>query len=135
MELNLQQRKKALSAKIPEMENTLRVVQFLQQRRLKKLGQPIPASLTGGDGDADEEEDDDDDDDLDGEEEGEEKLKSLFELNDTLYAEAEVDEGDEVGIWLGVSCSPISAGFVGMGQDGSATVAVAGRDIVGLASQ
>jgi hypothetical protein len=37
---------------------------------------------------------------------GEDKLKSLFELNDTLYAEAEVEEGDEVGIWLGVSgCS------------------------------
>lgn len=105
MELNIQQRRKALLTKIPDMENTLRVVEFLQRRRLKKLGLPVPEEEgAGGDKDG---EDEDDLDDLDGEEAedggGEDKLKSLFELNDTLYAEAEVEEGDEVGIWLGVS--------------------------------
>ena len=47
------------------------------------------------------------DDDLDDNEEeaGEvgKPLKTLFELNDTLYAEAEIRETGEVGIWLGVS--------------------------------
>ena len=107
MELNIQQRRKALLTKIPDMYNTLRVVEFLQRRRLKKLGLPIPEAEGARDNAEDEDEDEDDLDDLDGEEEkeggGEEKLKSLFELNDTLYAEAEVEEGDEVGIWLGVS--------------------------------
>lgn len=30
-------------------------------------------------------------------------MKSLFELNDTLYAEAQVEETGEVYLWLGVS--------------------------------
>jgi hypothetical protein len=30
-------------------------------------------------------------------------LKTLFELNDTLYAEAEIEETGEIGLWLGVS--------------------------------
>lgn len=76
MELSLQQRRKALLGKIPDMENTLRVVEFLQQRRLKSGGE---------------------------QEEDGEPLKSLFELNDTLYAEAEIEETGLVGIWLGVS--------------------------------
>jgi len=50
-------------------------------------------------------EDDLEDDDEDDLEEGgkKEPLKTLFELNDTLFAEAEVEETGEVGIWLGVS--------------------------------
>lgn len=97
MELSLQQRRKALLGKIPDMENTLRVVEFLHRRRQKKLG-TLKAD------EADEDEDDleaedgegaDDDNDND-------KLTSLFELNDTLYAEAQIEETGEVGIWLGV---------------------------------
>jgi hypothetical protein len=30
-------------------------------------------------------------------------LKTLYELNDTLFAEAEVEEDGQVGLWLGVS--------------------------------
>lgn len=104
MELSLQQRKKALSTKIPDIEQTLSVVEFLQRRRAKKLGQEIPGEKE------DEADDEDDLDDLDdgGDEEGQEEgpLKTLFELNDTLYAEAEVDETGEVGLWLGVSTLP-----------------------------
>lgn len=95
MELSLQQRRKALGTKIPDIEQTLNVVRYLQLRRRKAAGEPIE----------EEEENEDDEDDLD-EEEGEgkeDKLKTLFELNDTLYAEAEVDETGQVGLWLGVS--------------------------------
>ena len=97
MELNLQQRRKALSTKIPDIEQTLRAVKFLHTRRRKALGE-----------DVEEEKADDEDDLLDDDDEEEGKmedgpLKTLFELNDTLYAEAEVEENGEVGIWLGVS--------------------------------
>ncbi|EIW68069.1 hypothetical protein TREMEDRAFT_18853, partial [Tremella mesenterica DSM 1558] len=68
MELSLQQRRKALLSKIPDIEQTLTVVRFLRSER---KGKP--------------------------------KLKTLFELNDTLYAEAELEETDEVGIWLGAN--------------------------------
>lgn len=103
MELSLSQRRKALSTKIPDIEQTLSVVTFLQSRRKRALGESEPEPV--------EEEDDDLDDldDLDDEDEGgkkaDEPLKSLFELNDTLYAEAEVQETGEVGLWLGVSRS------------------------------
>ncbi len=44
---------------------------------------------------------DDDLDDSDGDKET--SLKMTFELNDTLYAEAELENTDEVYLWLGVS--------------------------------
>lgn len=95
MELSLQQRRKALLTKIPDIEETLSVVNFLQTRRKKALGEPIEEE-------ADEEDDlDDIDEETDPKEEG--PLKTLFELNDTLYAEAEVEETGQVGLWLGVS--------------------------------
>ena len=34
---------------------------------------------------------------------GQKPLKTLYELNDTLFAEAEVEEDGQVGLWLGVS--------------------------------
>lgn len=97
MELSLQQRRKALSTKIPDIQQTLSVVKYLQLRRKKALGEEVP-----------EEKDDEDEDDLDDlDDEDAEKedgpMKTLFELNDTLYAEAEVEETGEVGLWLGVS--------------------------------
>lgn len=98
MELNLQQRKKGLQAKIPDIEQTLGVVQFLSARRKRALGEEEET----------EEMDEDDDIDamLDGDEDESEKdkpLSTLFELNDTLYAEAKVEENGQVGLWLGVS--------------------------------
>jgi hypothetical protein len=101
MELNLQQRRKALLAKIPDMEQTLSVVNFLAARRRKALGEEDEEEEKGDDLD-----DDDIDALLDGDEEEEDKdkpLTTLFELNDTLYAEAQVQETGEVGLWLGVS--------------------------------
>ncbi|KAK4686298.1 hypothetical protein P7C73_g3830, partial [Tremellales sp. Uapishka_1] len=91
MELSLQQRRKALLTKIPDIEQTLTVVNYLQLRRKKALGEAV-----------EEEVDDADEDDI--EEETEQgPMKTLFELNDTLYAEAEVEETGEVGLWLGAN--------------------------------
>ncbi|WWC87091.1 uncharacterized protein L201_001977 [Kwoniella dendrophila CBS 6074] len=97
MEISLQQRRKALLGKIPDMEQTLQVVKFLQIRRKKSLGEDVVEEALS----------DDDLDDLD-EEDNEEKkeeepLKTLFELNDTLYAEAQITETGEVGLWLGAN--------------------------------
>jgi hypothetical protein len=101
MEVNLQQRRKGLEVKIPDIQQTLTVVQFLQNRRLKAKGEKVEEEELSDD------EDDDLDDDLEDDEgKKEEPLKTLFELNDTLFAGAEVEETGEVGIWLGVS--PVS---------------------------
>ena len=44
-----------------------------------------------------------DDDDLDGEDDSSSQpLTTHFELNDTLFAEAEIEDTDEVYLWLGV---------------------------------
>ncbi len=51
-------------------------------------------------------EDEDDLDDLEDEETSKQPLKTTFELNDTLYAEAELEDTDTVFLWLGV-CSHI----------------------------
>ena len=98
MEVNLQQRRKGLQTKIPDIQQTLTVVQFLQNRRKKSMGEKVDEEVL-----SDEDEDLDDDDLEEGEGKKVEPLKTLFELNDTLYAEAEVDETGQVGIWLGVS--------------------------------
>lgn len=47
------------------------------------------------------EDDEDDLDDLD-DESSQKPMKTTFELNDTLFAEAELDETDTVFLWLGV---------------------------------
>ena len=41
-------------------------------------------------------------DDLTDTENSQKPLKTTFELNDTLYAEAELDDSDTVFLWLGV---------------------------------
>lgn len=95
MELSLQQRRKALLSKIPDIEQTLSVVSYLRLRRKKALGEAVEEEDQADLGDDDSEEEED------GKKEG--PLKTLFELDDTLYAEAEIQETGEVGLWLGVS--------------------------------
>lgn len=46
---------------------------------------------------------DEDDEESEGKLKAGKALKTLYELNDTLFAEAEVDEDGNVGLWLGVS--------------------------------
>ncbi|KAK8846793.1 hypothetical protein IAR55_005881 [Kwoniella newhampshirensis] len=110
MEISLHQRRKALLGKIPDMEQTLQVVQYLHKRRQTALGQPLDEEEEKLSDDEDDDLDDLDDDDDDDNDAGQKKreeveggMKTLFELNDTLYAEAEIVESGEVGLWLGAN--------------------------------
>ncbi|KAF5326104.1 hypothetical protein D9611_000588 [Ephemerocybe angulata] len=89
MEANLTQKRASLEEKIPDIRKTLDVVEYLQDRR---EGKSKPS--------------DDDDDDLDDEEEDSsnpEPITTTYELNDTLYAEAQLEESDSVYLWLGAN--------------------------------
>ncbi|KAJ7037371.1 Prefoldin subunit 3 [Mycena alexandri] len=90
MDSNLIQRRASLEDKIPDIKKTLMMVEYLQERREGK-GKAV--------------EDDDldaQDDDL-GEEGSQKPLTTTFELNDTLYAEAELEDTDTVFLWLGAN--------------------------------
>ncbi|KZV91872.1 prefoldin subunit [Exidia glandulosa HHB12029] len=76
MEQNLAQRRTALQDKIPDIRKTLAMVQFLQQQRQKR------------------EEDGDDE---------STPIRTTFELNETLYAEADIPPTDTVYLWLGAN--------------------------------
>ncbi|KAF6745616.1 prefoldin subunit [Ephemerocybe angulata] len=89
MEANLTQKRASLEEKIPDIRKTLDVVEYLQDRREGKSKSS-----------------DDDDDDLDDEEEDSsnpEPITTTYELNDTLYAEAQLEESDSVYLWLGAN--------------------------------
>ncbi|KAH8986587.1 Prefoldin subunit 3 [Lactarius akahatsu] len=94
MDSNLTQRRRGLEEKIPEIKKTLSMVEFLRDRREGKK-----ASTEGDVDDAD----DDLEDDLEGEKGGDERIRTTFELADTLYAEAELEETDTVFLWLGAN--------------------------------
>lgn len=91
MENNLTQRKGSLEEKIPDIKKTLAMVVFMQGRREGK-------SKASSDDDEDDLEDDLDDDEPD-----KEPLTTTFGLNDTLYAEAELEDSDTVFLWLGAN--------------------------------
>ncbi|EPQ55611.1 Prefoldin, subunit 3 [Gloeophyllum trabeum ATCC 11539] len=89
MDSNLQQRRTGLEDKIPDIKKTLSMVEFLQERREGKK----KAS-------------DDDEDEVDLEDDAQDEKKPLtttFELNDTLYAEAQLEDTDTVYLWLGAN--------------------------------
>ncbi|KAI6125911.1 Prefoldin subunit 3 [Pisolithus croceorrhizus] len=89
MDGSLTQRRKGLEDKIPDIRKTLQMVEFLKQRRDGKQK-------------AGDEEDDLDEDDENSE--GTKKsLTTTFELNDTLFAEAQLDDTDTVYLWLGAN--------------------------------
>ncbi|KAG6844321.1 hypothetical protein H0H87_007805 [Tephrocybe sp. NHM501043] len=89
MDSNLAQRRQSLEEKIPDIKKTLDMVEFLQERR-------------EGKNKSSEDDEDDLDDDLD-DDAPQKSLKTTFELNDTLYAEAELEETDTVYLWLGAN--------------------------------
>ncbi|KAF9970167.1 hypothetical protein BGZ73_007217 [Actinomortierella ambigua] len=76
MEVNLIQRKRNLEAKIPDIEKTLEMVQFLQAEAKKAAEE--------------------------GEDEGQE-IETMYELNDTLYATAKIKPTGHVCLWLGAN--------------------------------
>ncbi|KAG7442069.1 Prefoldin subunit 3 [Guyanagaster necrorhizus] len=90
MDDNLAQRRKGLEEKIPDYKKTLDMVEYLQERREGK-GKASQA--------------DDIDDDLDNEDDdsSSKPIRTTFELNETLYAEAELEETDTVYLWLGAN--------------------------------
>ncbi|KAI0706719.1 Prefoldin subunit 3 [Cerioporus squamosus] len=88
MDQNLAQRRRGLEDKIPDIRKTLAMVEFLQERREGKSAVK---------------EDDLDDEDLDDDPNAGKPLTTTFELNDTLYAEAELEDTDTVYLWLGAN--------------------------------
>lgn len=111
MDANLTQRKQSLEEKIPDIKKTLEMVKFLHEKRVSLLLSILiwiyaaATDVEQQEGKSKSSEDDlDDEDNL--EEESDDKpkpLKTTFELNDTLYAEAEIEDTDTVFLWLGVS--------------------------------
>ncbi|KAF9023826.1 Prefoldin, subunit 3 [Hymenopellis radicata] len=90
MDANLAQRRQGLEEKIPDYQKTLDMVEYLQERR------------EGKDKAADDADDLDDNDD-DVAETSAKPLRTTFELNETLYAEAELKDTDTVYLWLGAN--------------------------------
>ncbi|KAH7103743.1 Prefoldin, subunit 3 [Auriculariales sp. MPI-PUGE-AT-0066] len=86
MESSLTQKRKGLQEKIPDIRKTLDMVHFMQE-------QQNPAT--------------DDDDDLDADDDGDGaksgSIRTSFELNETLYAEADITPSDSVYLWLGAN--------------------------------
>ncbi|TFK80299.1 Prefoldin subunit 3 [Polyporus arcularius HHB13444] len=89
MDHNLAQRRRGLEEKIPDIKKTLAMVEFLQERREEK------SAVKG--------EEDLEDDVLDDDTNASKPLTTTFELNDTLYAEAELEDTDTVYLWLGAN--------------------------------
>lgn len=114
MDNNLAQRRAGLEDKIPDIKKTLMMVEFLHERRVCAgfpliVRWPLIMGFQEGKGKAADDLDADDD---DLEEEGSEKpMTTTFELNDTLYAEAELEDTDTVFLWLGVR-RPVPKVFV-----------------------
>lgn len=81
MDSSLTQRRASLEEKIPDIRKTLDMVEYLQEKE--------------------------DIDDLTDAEDSRKPLKTTFELNDTLFAEAELDDSDTVFLWLGVRFSTL----------------------------
>ncbi|KAL0068240.1 hypothetical protein AAF712_004625 [Marasmius tenuissimus] len=89
MDANLTQRRQGLEEKIPDIKKTLSMVEFLRDRREGKKSS---------------EDEDDLEDDLEEEDSSQPKpLKTSYELNDTLFAEAELEDTDTVYLWLGAN--------------------------------
>ncbi|KAG6889210.1 hypothetical protein C0995_002670 [Termitomyces sp. Mi166 len=89
MDSNLTQRRQSLEEKIPDIRKTLDMVEYLQERREGKQ--------KASEDDLDDLDDDDDNDFT------KKPLKTTYELNDTLFAEAELEETDTVYLWLGAN--------------------------------
>ena len=93
MEVDRQQRRRALEEKIPEMRKTLSMVQHLKEKRVSGTeAKTRRLSLTSY-------------------QDAAETLETHFELNDTLYAKATIKPVDTVNLWLGVS----AVGTIGKG--------------------
>ena len=85
MDSSLTQRRASLEEKIPDIKKTLDMVEYLRGDDEGEEGEDIDDLTT------------------DPEDSQQKPLrKATFELNDTLFAEAELDNTDTVYLWLGV---------------------------------
>ncbi|KAG6336750.1 hypothetical protein ID866_2355 [Astraeus odoratus] len=87
MDGSLTQKRKGLEDKIPDIKKTLHMVEFLHERRegkQKAVGEDDLEDDEGSDG-------------------AKTPLTTTFELNDTLYAEAQLEDTDTVYLWLGAN--------------------------------
>ena len=103
MESNLSQRRRGLEEKIPDISKTLDMVRFLQSRRVSTVMLLRQGCTQTYQERKSRKNDDDDIDDLDEEDPSSKPLTTTFELNDTLYAHAELEDTETVYLWLGVS--------------------------------
>lgn len=87
MEANLQRRMTGLNEKIPDIQKTLDTVKFLQIRRVR-IHTSFESVVWVTD--------------LEITQDESEPIETTFELNDTLYARANIPPTEEVQIWLGV---------------------------------
>ena len=87
MEQNLQRRVVGLKDKLPDIRKTLDTVRFLKLRTVGR--RQIFLDADGADGELLWQPESD-------------PIETTFELNDTLYAKAEVPPTEEVYLWLGV---------------------------------
>ncbi|SJL06935.1 related to prefoldin subunit 3 [Armillaria ostoyae] len=106
MDDNLAQRRKGLEEKIPDYKKTLDMVEYLQERRVRD---PVYIYIYWAywtqEGKSKVSEGDDLDDDLgdEADDASSKPIRTTFELNETLYAEAELEETDTVYLWLGAN--------------------------------
>jgi hypothetical protein len=83
MEANQQRRAAGLKEKMPDIQKTLDTVQFLKARKVRSSSTILKEMLTIP-------------------QPGSDPIEATFELNDTLYAKAEIPPTEEVYLWLGV---------------------------------
>jgi prefoldin subunit 5 len=91
MEANNQRRVVGLKEKIPDIQKTLDTVRFLKQRKVCTFGGVFKDVLALT---------------RDSLQSDAEPFEAMFELNDTLFAKANIHETDEVYLWLGVCETP-----------------------------
>lgn len=91
MEQNLQRRVAGLKDKLPDIRKTLDTVRFLKLRTVGRRTNPLAVRsvLTA----------------VPMRQSESDPIETTFELNDTLYAKAEIPPTDEVYLWLGVWAS------------------------------
>ncbi|KIY44852.1 prefoldin subunit [Fistulina hepatica ATCC 64428] len=92
MDNNLAQRRQGLDEKIPDIKKTLAMVEYLKEQQDIRQKKVIA-------------DDEDDANDLDDDDEASLSgpIKTTFELSDTLFAEAELEDTDTVYLWLGAN--------------------------------
>jgi hypothetical protein len=84
MEVNQQRRAAGLKDKMPDIQKTLDTVRFLKTRKVGGISRYCTTEADSF------------------RQPGSDPIEATFELNDTLYAKANIPPTEEVYLWLGV---------------------------------